>query len=254
MLKKIAFISIILLLTGCESSPEYNARMARLDNPEVHSEAFKFRTSIGSDGTHEISLDRSRKLGSGRAARIDTAMTLGKGFEAKYVYNGFEKLSLKYQFYGAGRESASAGNWSHAVSLGYGEGKDDGYLYDDNYSWYQKVKFLDLALISGYRFNDSIQVYGGFFYQPGELDLEFYQYNRSKTAGCESYYNYEEPPRECFINQHDLNGENYGFNLAVELKVFSNLYLTLEAVHGLASWYGIDNAETTANFNFAFYY
>lgn len=249
-------------LVGCESTPNVKPRMARFNSPEVHSQPFNFKLAVGTDTSNEISINNTKKADRDSALRFSAAMTLSHGFEARYVYNGEQQLSLKYQWLGAPEEEKQSGNFSLATIAGYilSERKDVVYIHSKRKesdtraynNWSLEQKSYDLSLIAGYRFNGQTLMYGSVFYQDGDIDGKYYlteSYddvnNEQINPGC----GYD---RTCVGSHFTDKGKAYGASLALEYEFLTWLVLTGELVHHKADWFNRSNNETGANVNLEF--
>ncbi|MEO2267424.1 outer membrane beta-barrel protein [Pseudoalteromonas sp. YIC-656] len=244
-----------LILSGCYSTPEVKPRMARFDSSEVNSEAFNFKLSVGSDSSNQIPLAEIEKTDKGSSLRLSAAMTLGNGFEIKYSNSGEDKIGIKYQLFGAPLEQKAAGNVSLATSLSYIRSERDDYNPSSSLSvnpafsqwWELEQQALDVALISGYRFNERLLMYGGLFYQDGDVEGEI----RSALSTEVSPQRCTESDI-CQIEYFGGDGKGYGANLGLEYEFTSWFVVAAEVVYHHAKWFDRTNSETAANLNLEF--
>lgn len=254
-MNKLIVISTVvssIVLAGCESTPEVKPRMARFDSPEVNSQPFHFNITAGSDSSNQIAINKNKKSERDNTLRFSAVMTLGKGFEARFVDNGENQVSLKYQMLGAPLEQKKTGNLSLAGSLGYIWAKRSESPTKQYNDWSMEQKSYDLSLIAGYRLNRQAILYGSVFYQNGDVDGKYYLFehydveqNVTINEGCG--WN-----KTCVASYFSDKGNAYGLSLALEYEVLTWLAVTGEVVHHRAEWFERTNNETGAHFNVEF--
>jgi len=127
----LAFIALGLL-AGCQSTTETGVSMARFESPEINSDPFHFRATVGTDTSKIIAKDTSESTSTSTA--ITTSMSMTLGYSTEFTVGAgiggdhdYEKYAIKHQFYGSPLESAVEKNFSMAVSLGYIRSEDAGY-------------------------------------------------------------------------------------------------------------------------------
>lgn len=245
MKKTLSLIALSGLLGGCYSSPESLNSMARFDSPEVNKAPFKLSMSLGTDTSNVVALKTNDEATEDSHLRAAAELSLGHGFELGWAAGGEGKYSLKYQFYGKGREQASSGDISLAMSIGYVSGDDSGVeagnyvgLQEYNKShWEFDKNAIDVALISGYRFTPDLLLYGSVFYQDGEIDGRYYIKDPGLcTTGCKT-------------DPIHSDGKNYGVSVALEYAFTRNVFGTLEATLHQADWFDRTKSESSANLN-----
>ncbi len=226
--------------------------MARFNSPEVHSDAFNFKLALGTDTANSISLDRAEKADDDIALRVSAAMSLGNGFEARYVSNGEDKLSVKYQWLGAPLEQKLPGNVSLATSLGFIHSDRRESASHDSNNWQLKQQAVDLSLIAGYRLSDTILTYGSVFYQNGKIDGTYYLTERY-DADVGDYIDHGcDIERRCVSSHFSDNGDAFGVSLTMEYEISRWLVVSGEVVYHQANWFNRNNSETGANVNLEF--
>ncbi|MFY8352302.1 hypothetical protein AAEU29_17305 [Pseudoalteromonas sp. SSM20] len=254
-MKNLISMSLVLAsvaLVGCESTPEVKPRMARFNSPEVNSHPFNFKLAVGSDTSNEISINNSKKADRDSALRFSAAMTLSHGFEARYVDNGEQQLSLKYQWLGSPEEEKQSGNVSLATSVGYIYSKRNKSASRVDNNWSLEQKSYDLSLIAGYRFNKQTLMYGSVFYQDGDIDGKYYLLESYDDVNHEQVNQGCGYDKTCVGARFSDTGKAYGASLALEYEFLTWLVLTGEIVHHRADWFNRSNNETGANVNLEF--
>lgn len=246
MLKKVGVLVAVVAITGCESTPTVEPGLSRFDSPEVHSEAFNVRASLGFEGKNIVSEDGLSESNN-HSLRADVAVTLGKGVEVSYLYSTDTKVALKYQFYGAPKEQLKVGNVSQAVSIGYVKSPEQSGRKKDR-RWSQRYDYLDLAWVTGYRVAADKLIYGGVFYQRGEATGENYKFNFELDCDWDSN------SQRCFLNDFQTDGTNYGVNVGFEYQFNTWSSVMLEFVHGNAKWYGNSHTESAFGANFSYHF
>jgi hypothetical protein len=250
-------IASAIFLTACKTtSPNVANSMARFDSSEVNSQPFKFKLAGTSDKIHIIS-DESQPSDDIKEATgelgYSVAMTLGHGVELKYSQTNdiAQKYGLKYQFYGAPLEEKVVGNVSLATDIKYVT-SDRWKNLDSGNRWELEQKYLDLALIGGYRIGPQALLYGSVFYQKGDVDgqYELREYVDPDTdiklnEGCGIEI-------DCITSQFDDDGYGYGVNLAFEYEVWSWFAITGELVYHNANWFNRSQSETASNVSLEF--
>lgn len=254
-------IASVLLLSGCNSTPNVNPRVARFDSSEVYAEPFNVKLSVGTNTSNQISIDALESPESNSAARLSAAVSLGNGFEAKYEANvdgeaDDQKFSVKYQFYGAPSEASEEGNVSLAASLGYVDasqrGASGGYFSQSGYSWDADNRSVDLAIIGGYRWTPQLLIYGSLYYQSGELSGSNYLREYTSSTGEVINPGCTGRVANCIVSTFEEDGDNIGANVALEYSWTNWLAITGEVAVNKAEWFDRDNTQTAANVNIEF--
>ncbi|QTL35462.1 hypothetical protein [Pseudoalteromonas viridis] len=248
MKKTLSLIALATFLGGCYSSPESPNSTARFASPEVNRSPFHLSMALSTDTLNVIPMDTSDDLTDDSHLRAAAELSLGYGFEFGWAAGGEGKYNLKYQFYGKGREEASSGDISHAVSIGYVSGDDSGveagnYIGNREYNkshWKFDKNAIDIALISGYRMTPELLLYGSVFYQNGEIDGHYYIPDYSSCT------------RTCKTDPINSDGNNYGVSLALEYAFTRHLFGTLEVTRHHADWFNRTQSKSTANINIGY--
>ncbi|MDK9682297.1 hypothetical protein [Pseudoalteromonas shioyasakiensis] len=260
----LAFIALGLL-AGCQSTTETGVSMARFESPEINSDPFHFRATVGTDTSKIIAKDTSESTSTSTAITTSMSMTLGYSTELTVGAgiggdHDYEKYAIKHQFYGSPLESAVEKNFSMAVSLGYIRSEDAGYgtllagnYDDDTYDWDLSHDTYDIALISGYRLSSKALLYGSIFYQKGTIDVDYTQmYYRTEEGDVFLSGACSDTPEQCLDFSADYDGHNAGVSIALEYAFTHWFAITGEAVYKSMNWFDRSESETAANVNFEF--
>ncbi len=218
----------------------------RFDNPEVSSEPLTVNLALGHGGRTSVTVeddpdnyDGTKTYGFARGN-----ITAAKGLEISVLgdEDSATRVGLKYQFYGAHTEQSTIGNLSQAFTLGYEKNTTteqynfynscDALYCEPEYEsgmWEHDTDIYDVAWVVGYKFAERDIIYGGPFYQWG--DLQGYKtIHNTTTEALKS------------------DGDMIGANIAIEHRFSFGMGLAGELVYSKLSWKGF--SETDASFNF----
>ena len=220
----------------------------RFDNPEVSSEPLKVNLALGHGSrTRLIIEDKSYDYGySGTDVYgfFRGNITAAKGLEisVRNDEDSATRVGLKYQFYGAHTEQSTIGNLSQAFTLGYERNttKQQDYFYTscDSYYcepvhelgvWEHDTDVYDVAWVVGYKFATRDIIYGGPFYQWGQLN----GYKSISNASTE---------------QLESDGYMIGANIAIEHRFSFGMGLAGELVYSNLDWGSYSQSDTSFNF------
>ena len=253
-MKNVVTISLLAFaLSGCNSTPEIANPMARFDSPEVHSDPFHLKLSVGYDSSNNINVDKQTNNGDGGALRASAAMSLGKGFEVNYTgyldWESSKKFSLKYQWLGLPLEQSTTGNYSLATSIGRYTFTNSGFSEKQEQGrWDLEQKATDIAIIGGYRLNEDILLYSSLFYQKGQINGAYQPTPPPVLHTDKTVNTLCEKTTHCVL-PFDSNGHSFGLSFAVEYQVIDWLALTGEFVHHKSKWFDRNNTESAINLN-----
>ncbi len=195
----------------------------RFQNPEVNSKPFNVKVNISTASRSVVVLsDLQSDLLSRREQadnddcpscyeptavtnennvegdlRIEGSVSAGKGFEVTVSGVDSNKVSLKYQFYGAHEDQSDTGNISQAIAIGYESFEDS----NSHITWKTETKTYDIAYIIGKRLSKQTIAYGGPFLQIAD-------------AQGDGHLNYRIQPDYLF--SYGVDGHMLGANLAIE--------------------------------------
>jgi len=243
----ITCLLLSILLSACSTNP-VNVSMSttRFDNPEVSSEPFKVNLALGHGGRTFLTIEDDPYNYDGTEidgfARGNITAAKGLEISVRSDDDSATRVGLKYQFYGAHTEQSIRGNLSQAFTLGY-ERKattEQNYSYNNCGSsycepvyergvWEHDTNIYDVAWVVGYRFAKRDIIYGGPFYQWGELQ------------GYKAIAN---------TTTEELNSDGHmiGANIAIEHRFSFGMGLAGELVYSKLSWSNFSETDTSFNF------
>ncbi len=221
----------------------------RFDNPEVSSEPFKVNLALGHGGRTSLTVEDDPENYDGTETYIFARgnITAAKGLEisVRGDEDSATHFGLKYQFYGAHSNQSTIGNISQAFTLGYERNTTTEQYYSAGYYtscdslscdyvadhgvWEHDTDIFDIAWVVGYKFAERDIIYGGPFYQWG--DLQGYKTIQNSSS-----------------EQLNSDGDMIGANIAIEHRFSFGMGLAGELVYSKLSWKGF--SETDASFNF----
>lgn len=220
----------------------------RFDNPEVSSEPLTVNLALGFGGRTELVIDEKNigddDSGTQAIAFAQGSITAAKGLEISVRGNdeSATRVGIKYQFYGAHTEQAVTGDISQAFTLGFEKNTTSsaGNYYQscesfscepvyDYGSWEHDTNVYDIAWIIGYRLTERNILYGGPFYQWGQL------------KGYKTTFNNASLPLKS-------DGDMIGTNIAIEHRFSFGLGLAGEVVYSKLNWGNFSETDTTLNF------
>jgi hypothetical protein len=240
MKKYLILASVCLILQGC-NSVQTSVALSRLQSPETRGDSLKFAGELGYGATTDIQvvLDASTRP---PAINTPAKMSTGNELYTKIILDVLPWLDLdlrdaifnytpavltaKAQVLGQHSKESKDGNFSlsFAGAVGgtslYKSGSQLGAFGPGGYSWNVDLTttMQSLAVISGYRFNSSLLLYGGFF-----RDTDY----ASGTIHQATSDNGQSPAA-----QYSIGGDaiNLGGNLDLEIALNNThmAFLTLE--------------------------
>jgi len=239
------FLSI--LLSACSTNPvTVSMSTTRFDNPEVSSAPFKLNLALGHGGRTYLTVEDYPYNDDGTEiygfARGNITAAKGLEISVRSDDDSATRLGVKYQFYGAHTEQSTIGNLSQAFTLGYERNTTTGqdYFYsncDTSYCepvyelgvWQHDTDIYDVAWVVGYRFAERDIIYGGPFYQWGELQ----GYKAIPNTATEALKS---------------DGDMIGANIAIEHRFSFGMGLAGELVYSKLSWGSYSQTDTSFNF------
>jgi len=223
----------------------------RFDNPEVSSKPFKVNLALGHGGRTILAIEDTGDFIDDSGTEVygfaRANITAAKGLEisVRNDEDSATRVGIKYQFYGAHTEESMQGNLSQALTLGYEKNTTSDDFYSDGYyedcdslycdyvsdlgSWEHDTQVYDIAWVVGYRFAERDILYGGPFYQWGQLKGHK---NIANTS----------------VESLKSDGDMIGANIAIEHRFSFGMGLAGEFVYSKLSWGHF--SETDAIFNF----
>ena len=243
-------LSLSILLSACSSNPvTVSMSTTRFDNPEVSSEPLKVNLAVGHGGRTTLTIEENSYNYDGTEVYgfASGNVTAAKGLEIS-VRNDDDSathIGIKYQFYGANTEQSSQGNISQAFTLGYERNSTSDEYYSDSYVtdcdelycgytydtgvWEHDTNVYDIAWVVGYKFAERDIIYGGPFYQWGQL------------KGYKSLSN---------ATTKELKSHGYmvGANIAIEHRFSFGMGLAGEIVYSNLDWGNYNQSDTSFNF------
>ena len=248
-----------IVLSACNSTPIVTTSATRFDNPEVSGEPLSVNVAliVGSRTELSIAQDPEKNVTEPSFPIISGNITAGKGLEISVSKDeSATHFGVKYQFYGEHTEQSTDGNFSQAFTIGFERnGTSDNFdtpcsdlpsysecsinsdsdVFEiintgDSVSghWELNTNIYDIAWVLGYKFTDRDIIYGGPFYQWGDLVGYSEIGNTSKSFNSDGYM--------------------VGTNLAIEHRFDFGMGLGAEVVFSKFNW-GND-ALTSSAFNF----
>jgi hypothetical protein len=246
------FISLLLFtfLSACSSSPiTVSMSTTRFDNPEVSSEPLTVNLALGHGGRTTLAIEGNSDYIDGTEiygfARGNITAAKGLEISVRSDDDSATHIGLKYQFYGAHTEQSTKGNFSQALTLGYERNNTSKQYstYNHNWScdelscddtsttnsWEHDTNVYDIAWVVGYRFAKRDIIYGGPFYQWGQLE------------GYKAIAN---------TSTEDLKSNGYmlGANIAIEHRFSFGMGLAGEVVYSNLDWGNYSQSDTSFNF------
>ena len=287
ILKNTLVIASMLIITACNSTST-SLSTVRLDRPEVSSQKYDTRMNMGFGGRASVELTESNivtySLGD---AIIDSSESVSFNPSAEFVdaeaYANISttvaprieislstiddaKFAIKYQFYGDTSDTAKAGNYSQAISLGLARFSDDGTRVFDGFSpevdesgerafrrlnqdFEQETYSIDIAWINGYRAGSNFLIYGGPYLVHGRL-------SGNELSTFTSGNNEDLSDGTVMTNNVSLdsNGTMIGANLALEYEFDFGLFFTIESTWSRIDWEGATNDTSYYSFNFGYHF
>ena len=253
----------------------------RFDNPEVSSKPLKVNLATGfssrtileieSRTANDLSTDDD---GTEINDYVRGSITAAEGIEISITRDSDQAthLGVKYQFYGEHSDKSNKGNFSQAITLGYEQNSStDSYASlnsvaptectelictfsreEANTYWEHDANIYDIAWVLGYKLSEKSIIYGGPFYQWGNI-------NGYKGINTQ-YITQEYPNSEAgeFTTQEssyskdiqlklDSSGYMLGANLAVEHRFSFGLGFAAEVVVSKMSWDKYSISDTGIN-------
>ena len=221
----------------------------RFDNPEVSSESLKVNVALGLGSRTNLAIEDTSYHTDGTEVygfvRGNITAAKGLAISVKTDDDSATHIGLKYQFYGANTEQSSKGNISQAFTLGYERNTTNAHYYTSgNYSkchnfycdyvsnaadWEHDTDVYDIAWVVGYKLAERSIIYGGPFYQWGQIN------GYKKIAN---------------IAEEKLNGNGYmiGANIAIEHRFSFGMGLAGEIVYSNLDWGQYSQSDTAFNF------
>ena len=238
-------ISLLLctVISACSSHPvTVSMSTTRFDNPEVSSEPLKVNLAVGLGGRTTLTIedDLNNVDGTDIYDFYRGNITALKGLEIsiRSDADSATRVGIKYQFYGAHTEQSTKGSLSQAFTLGYErnttsklEHLDDSYndyVNSESY-WEHDTDVYDIAWVVGYKFTQRAIIYGGPFYQWGQLK----GYKTITNASTEAL---------------NSNGYMLGANIAIEHRFSFGMGLAGEIVYSNLDWGNYSQSDTAFNF------
>ncbi|SEA96083.1 hypothetical protein SAMN04488051_11049 [Alkalimonas amylolytica] len=200
-----------------------------------------------SSNPDSITSNRCKK----RDAIYRAGLAVAPGLELGYTRHANHRVSAKYQFAGQHRETASTGNWSQALVVGYQWQQEDfdgavNFWTDfpdrnqraTRSEWQQKTTGYDIGYVVGYRINPSLLIYGGPYIYKGDLKGE--QMLTVQQNSENSQLNF------------DLNsaGRQTGANIALQFNFGQYFLLQSELVYSQLRWEDARKNATQLNLMF----
>jgi len=221
----------------------------RFDNPEVSSEPFKVNLALGHGGRTILTVEDDPYNYDGTEiygfARGNITAAKGLEISVRNDEDSATRIGIKYQFYGAHTEESIKGNLSQAFTLGYEINTTNKEFYSSSYAndcgllhceyvsdlgtWEHNTDVYDIAWVVGYKFTERDIVYGGPFYQWGQLKGHKHSANTS-------------------VEPLKSDGDMIGANIAIEHRFSFGMGLAGELVYSKLNWGQF--SETDAIFNF----
>lgn len=245
-----ALLLLFMLLSGCANHPvTVSMSTTRFDNPEVSSEPLNVNLALGSGSRTTLNIENDDQNYSGTDPYLFARgnITAAKGLELSITSDedSATHFAIKYQFYGAHAEQSIVGNFSQAFTLGYEKNtSNEQYSSDGDYIdcasfycdyvanpgyWQHDTDVYDVAWVLGYKFADRDIVYGGPFYQWGQLN-GYKTINNGATESLKS------------------DGYMIGANLALEHRFSFGMGLAGEIVYANLNWGKYSQNDTSFNF------
>ena len=241
-----------ILLSACSTNPvSVSMSTTRFDNPEVSSEPLTVNLALGHGSRTKLIIEDQGDdydiSGTNLYGYYRGNITAAKGLEISLRGDddSATRIGIKYQFYGAHTEQSTKGNLSQAFTLGYERNttsKQDyigGYYSDcDDYycdyisetgNWQHDTNVYDIAWVVGYKFAARDIIYGGPFYQWGQL------------SGDKTITN-------ATTQQLKSDGYMIGANIAIEHRFSFGMGLAGEIVYANLDWGNYSQNDTSFNF------
>jgi len=248
----ISSLLLSTLLSACSSNAvKVSMSNTRFDNPEVSSKPFKVNLALGHGGRTILAIEDTGDYSDDSRTEVygfaRGNITAAKGLEisVRNDEDSATRIGIKYQFYGAHTEESMRGNLSQAFTLGYERNTTSEDFYSGGYysdcdslyceyvsdfgTWEHDTDVYDIAWVVGYKFTERDIIYGGPFYQWGQL-------NGQKTIANTS------------VEQLKSDGDMIGANIAVEHRFSFGMGLAGELVYSKLSWGNFSETEGIFNF------
>ncbi len=238
---------LLTLLSACSTNPvTVSMSSTRFDNPEVSSETFKVNLALGHGGRTTLTVEDDPYNYDGTEiygfARGNITAAKGLEISVRSDDDSATRVGLKYQFYGENTEQSTIGNLSQAFALGYERNTttEQNYFYSncdiidcepvyELGMWEHDTDIYDIAWIVGYRFAERDIIYGGPFYQWGDLQ----GYKTIPNASTEKL---------------ESDGDMIGANIAIEHRFSFGMGLAGELVYSKLNWGNYSQTDTSFNF------
>lgn len=262
----------VMAVTGCSvNNPPYTSMsLVRMESPELSAKplSVQLHTGYAEERQFTLTTDAEQQVSYGcsifsssnpdsstsnrcktRDAIYRAGLAVAPGLELGYTRHANHRASAKYQFAGQHRETASTGNWSQALVVGYqwqqqdfdGEvnfSTDEFVPHFTSYSeWQQKTTGYDIGYVVGYRMNPSLLVYGGPYLYKGNLKGEQILTFRDALGSHSETLDF------------DLNssGRQAGANVALQFNFGQYFVLQTELVYSQLRWEDARKNATQAN-------
>jgi hypothetical protein len=230
--KVILSFVLIVVVSGCKSTPKATMSTLRLNSPEISSEPLRVNLAVGLGSRSETYLEDGNSDEDDIALFGRASITFASGWQISIQdeSDDAQSLAIQYQFYGEYADKADKGNFSQSLRLGY-ERKETDLDYREIY-WQHDSDIFDIYWILGYRLSKNLIVYGGPFYYSGNLD-GYYQAKLSEQ-------------RQVL----DEDGELYGSNIALEYRFDNGFGVASEIVISETSWGEFSHGSSNLNVKF----
>lgn len=237
-------LSLSILISACSSNPvSVSMSTTRFDSPEVSSEPLRVNLAAGIGSRTTVVIEEKYNDNAYDGSELYDIyrgnITAAKGLEVSLRGDGDSatRIGVKYQFYGAHTEQSIKGNIAQAFTLGYEKNSTSKQHLEDSYSdystnngdWEHDTNVYDIAWVIGYRFAKRDIIYGGPFYQWGQL-------NGYKTI-----------PDEAQIKLNS-DGHMIGANIVIEHRFSFGMGLAGEVVYANLNWDNYSHTDTSFNF------
>lgn len=247
---------LLITLSACSTNPvSVSMSTTRFDNPEVSSKPLKVNLALGHGGRTKLIIEDKHddydSSGTNLTGFYRGNITAAKGLEisVRGDEDSAAHVGIKYQFYGAHTEQSTKGNLSQALTLGYERNSTkeqhssggyysdcDGYYCDyvtERGSWQHDADIYDVAWVVGYKITSRDIIYGGPFYQWGELNGDKNITNTTTNATTK---------------QLKSDGYMIGTNFAIEHRFSFGMGLAAEVVYSTIKWEKY--SQSSGSFNF----
>lgn len=270
---RLASLLLVIVISGCSvNNPPYTSvSLVRFESPELSQKPLttQLHYSISEERQFTLSNNTEQEVTYGCSFWTATATQLhisnqckqeyhvyrgavavAPGLEFTYTKHATHRVSVKHQFAGEYRETASSGNWSQAVVAGYNWQQEN---FDDEFnfvlvsptgsisngiqtnSWQQKTTGYDLGYVLGYRANRRLLIYGGPYFYKGSLKGEQIITIAVDNGQTQRLFDLKS------------SGQQLGANLALQLNFGQHLILQTELVSSQLRWQ--EARKTATQFN-----